>query len=148
MRSVATAVQDGAITEYVAQKALNVSSVVVASMKEATSSGQTSDILAATIDVYRGVTEFMNSQTDDDKSARSKNETKKIQKLKRELKSRAGSFCDALTSDSAPDAAPLGSASKDFLFSCQKVAERRSPGVHAEDINQVRSPLYIILFRV
>ena len=98
---------------------------VVSSMKEATSSGRTSDILAATVEVYRGVTEFMNSQTDTSKSSRKKVKKKKMQKLKRALKTRAGEFCDALTGDSAPDAAPLGSASKDFLFSCQKVEERR-----------------------
>ena len=126
MKSVVTTVQDKAITNDIAQKALNVSSVVVANMKEATSSGQTSDILASTVEVYRGVTEFMNSQTVTSKSVRNKVKRKRVQKLKRELKTRAGNLCDALTGASAPDAAPLGSASKDFLFSCQKVEERRS----------------------
>ena len=147
MKSVATTVQDGAITNDVAAKALNVSSVVVTNMKEATSSGQTSDILAATVEVYRGVTEFINSRTDTSKYVRNTVNVKKAQNLKRELKSRAGQLCDALTSESAPDAAPVGSASKDFSFSCQKVEERRSRSAIGNDRNQVGWLYCITWFR-
>ena len=129
MRSVATAVQDGAITDDVAQKALNVSSVVVATMTEATRSGQTSDIIAATVDVYRGITKYVNSKamagtTKEDDMEDEDTAIVAIDQLKLDLKTRAGQFCDALTGDSAPDAAPLGSSTNDFLFSCQKVQKR------------------------
>ena len=145
MRSLATAVTDSAITDFVAEKALNVSAEVVANMKEATRSGQTSDILAATIDVYRGVTEYMNSQTGANSTEQNKPARASVQQLKRDLKARAGQFCDALTRDSAPDAAPLGSASTDFLFSCQKVAERRSRSADVDNSMQVYGFAYHVL---
>ena len=130
MRSVATAVQDGAITDDVAVKALNVSSVVVANMKEATRSGQTSDIVAATVTVYRGITEYVNSKVNSKaitgpvESEGENFPNDAIEELKLDLKTRAGEFCDALTDDSAPDALPFGSSTNDFLFSCQKVQKR------------------------
>ena len=129
--------QDGAITDAIAEKALSVSGDLVASMKEATSSGQTSDILAATIDVYRGVTEYVNSQTSASTPKEQEIDTAAIQKLKLDLKTRAGQFCDALTDDSAPDAAPLESSTSDFLFSCQKVQKRGRGSEDDEDDNLV-----------
>ena len=119
MKSVATTVRGGALTSEVADKVLEVSSAVVQQMGEATRSGQTAAILAATVEVYRGVTKYLNSDT---------KQNNNVNKLKDSLKSRAGEFCDSLTKNSAPDAAPVGSASSELLFSCQKVAPRQDAG--------------------
>ena len=124
MQSVATTMQDDAVTSVVARKALDVSAVVVRSLDEATRSGQTSDIVAATVEVYSGVTEYLNTANGAGDSSQKTTRTEQIETLKRDLKARAGSFCDALTDNSAPDAAPLSSTSKDFLFSCQKIQTR------------------------
>ena len=126
MQSVATTVQGGEITDEVAQKALHVSSLVVANMEEATSSGQTSDIVAATVDVYSGITQYLDSSNDEDESAQKQPATEQMETLKRDLKARATIFCDVLTDNSAPDADPLSSTSKDFLFSCQKIQTREA----------------------
>ena len=103
--------------------------MVVSGLDEATSSGQTSNIIAATVDVYRGVSKVLKSDNEGDESAES-------EKLKRELKARAASFCDALTGNSAPDAAPVASASEDFLFTCQKVKQRNSAATSSTDNDQ------------
>ena len=124
MQSVATTVKGGEITDEVAQKALHVSSLVVANMEEATSSGQTSDIVAATVDVYSGITQYLDSSNDEDESAQKQPARKQTQVLKKGLKAQATDFCDTLTNSSAPDANPLRSTSKDFLFSCQKIQTR------------------------
>ena len=121
MQFVAVTVQDGETTEAVARKALDVSSVVVADMTEATRSGRASAIVAATVDVYSGITEYLDSSNDADESPEQQDTTEQINSLKRELKARATDFCDSLTDSSAPDADPLSGLSEDFLFSCQKI---------------------------
>ena len=124
MQSVVTIMQDDAVTGAVAGKALNVSAVVVSNLTEATRSGQTSDIVSATVELYSGVTRYLNSPDDGGDSTPQKSETEQTETLKQNLKSRAGSFCDALTDNSVPDAAPFGANSDDFFFSCQKVQTR------------------------
>ena len=54
MNSVATTVRDGAITEVVATKALEVTGVIVRGMEEATRSGHTEDIVESTVEVFQG----------------------------------------------------------------------------------------------
>ena len=127
MKSVATTVRGGALTNEVAGKVLEVSSTVVQQMSEATRSGQTAAILAATVEVYRGVTKYLNSDT---------KQNNNVNKLKDSLKSRAGEFCDSLTKNSAPDADPVGSASSELLFSCQKVAPRQDDAALTADKKQ------------
>ena len=120
----------GEMTKAVAEQALKTTAVVVADMREAARTGQTSDILAATVEMYRGVAQYLNSQQDRDGSGEKENipapNELELDRLKRNLKNDAGDFCDALTSTSAPDARPVGSAFDDFAFTCQKVQQRAS----------------------
>ena len=124
MQFVAVTVQDGETTDAVARKALDVSSVVVADMTEATRSGKASAIVAAAVDVYSGITEYLDSSNDADESPEQQDTTEQINSLKRNLKARATDFCDALTDRSAPDADPLSLSSKNFVFGCQKIQTR------------------------
>ena len=73
MQSVAITVQDGEITDAIARKALDASSLVVANMEKATSSGQASDIVAATVDVYSGITQYLDASNDADEPPEKQN---------------------------------------------------------------------------
>ena len=123
--NVAAVVLAGQINDEVAETALDVASTMTADMQAASSSGRVQEIVRATTDVFRGVSRHASSPTSND-----------AEKLRQELKRRAGDFCTSLTSTTAPNAAPVGSASSDFLFSCQKVAQREDVGSAAEDNNQ------------
>ena len=124
--------RSGAVTSFVAEKALNVTDAIVAGMSEATRSGRTSDIVATAIEIYRAVAQYVAISGGYDGKGESTEAPYEVDRLKRELKHVAGNFCDALTSNSAPNAAPVGSASGDFMFTCQKVQQRDN----GEDSNQ------------
>lgn len=120
----------------VAGKALDVTAVNVADMRQATRSGQTSDILASTVKVYGSVARYLNTKRDSDNGKENMEALENMQRLKLKLKGNAGRFCDKLTSDSAPGAAPLSSVYSDFFFSCQKVEQRIDRSRSAQDSNQ------------
>lgn len=134
LRSVAATLRDDAVTDAVAERALDVANVIVADLHEATHSGQTSDIIAAIVGIYSGVTQYMVSQVG---SGNVKPKAPTMDKLKRKLKSSAGKICEALTQNGAPDAPPVGSSSSsDFSFSCQKVKQRSHRSGSTKDNNQ------------
>lgn len=137
MNAVATTVRGGAITKVVAEQALAAGAVIVSDMREAARSGQTSDILAATVETYSGVAQYVTFQLDGDNNEENVAVVKQdVLKLKQKLKSGAGEFCDALTSNSAYDADPVGSSSSDFVFNCQKVEQRSDRSGSTEDSEQ------------
>ena len=119
-----TTVRDGAIAKVVAEKALEVTDKIVADMDEATRTGQTSHVVSNAVEVYRGIAKYVTSQVDDDRDETDVEATEDVSSLKSQLKRSADKFCDALTTNSAPDAAPVSSSSSDFLFNCQKVQQR------------------------
>ena len=148
MKCVASAVQDGAVTDNVAEQALDVAAMVVADMDEASRSEQVTNIVDATVDVFRGVARHLSAESAarngngtqgerlrrklDQASASSELKvitTKKDANLTRTLKAGADNLCNSLTSTSAPGAPAIGSSSPDLSFKCQKIEQRpRSTG--------------------
>lgn len=139
LRSVATTLGGDAVTDAVAETALDVANVIVADLHEATNSGQSSDIVAAMVDVYSGVSQSIVSRVGSDNSKQKPLTLKTMGKLKRKLKSSADKICEALTQNGAPDAPPVGSASSDFSFSCQKVKQRSQRSGSTKENNQASS---------
>ena len=112
----------GPINDNLAETALDAAKVMIGDMEVARSSGQVQRIVEATTNVFRGVSQYSSSSTTTDTI-----------KVKSHLKSRAGDFCDTLTNTSAPATLPVGSASNDFLFSCQKVVQRQRSAIEDEN---------------
>ena len=129
------------VTNALAQTALDVASVVAADLNEATHSGQTSDIVAAMADVYSGVSRSVVSQVASagPKPAPPLPPKASSTLLKQKLKSSADNICEALTRNSAPDAPPVGAASSEFAFSCQKVEQRSARSRAVDEHNMVAS---------
>ena len=112
----------GPINDTLAEIALDASKSMIGDMEAARSSGQVQRIIQATTNVFRGVSRHSSSSIATDAI-----------KVKHDLKSRAGDFCDTLTNTSAHSALPMGSASNDFLFSCQKVVQHQRSAIKDED---------------
>ena len=122
LNSVAAVVLAGPISDRLAETALDAATLMIGDAEVARISGQLERIVEATTNVFRGVSRHSSSPITTD-----------AMKVKRDLKSRAGDFCDTLTNTSAPAALPVGSASTDFLFSCQKVVQRQRSAITDDD---------------
>ena len=115
--NVASVLQSGLITDEVASTALSAATTMIGDMQAASSSGHVQEVVQAVANVFRGVARHSSSPS-----------SEHARDMKLNLRNHAGNFCDKLTSNSAPDAAALGSASSDFLFSCQKVESAPTDG--------------------
>lgn len=133
----ASTLQNSAVTDRVAEDALDVALEAVSDVDNGAPSKQVSSLVAATVDVFRGVAQHLKTKTDDMREDTIER-VKRTREVSERLNTRADEFCNAVTNNSASGAAAVSSASNDFVFNCQK-NEQRGNAV-GESTDQVACP--------
>ena len=113
---------------------MEVTTAVVSNMDDATRTGQASAIVAATVNVFRGVAQLLGPQrvneiTDSNITAAGLQQTN----IATKLNDHASGFCNSLTKNSVPGDTAVSSASGDLVFNCQKNEQKASVGSGIND---------------
>ena len=133
VKCVATTLGTGVVSDRVAVEALEVTTAVVSNMDDATRAGQASAIVAATVDVFRGVAQLLGTQNghgiqDNATAVKAQQAT-----IAGKLNDHASGFCNSLTRNGVPGDTAVSSASGDFVFNCQKNEQQARGGDSVTD---------------